>query len=72
LVVTNRAQANEGRSQLVRRGVDFIKVQSMLSRDAYFAIAEAARQEHIRFEGHVPDQVTQRRLRTPVSAALSI
>jgi imidazolonepropionase-like amidohydrolase len=58
LVVTNRAQANEDVSQLVRRGVDFIKVQSMLSRDAYFAIAEAARQEHIRFEGHVPDQVT--------------
>jgi len=57
-VVTNRAQANRDVSQLVQRGVDFIKVQSMLSRDAYFAIAEAARQEHIRFAGHVPDHVT--------------
>jgi len=40
------------------RRVDFIKVQSLLSRDAYFAIAEAAEQEHITFVGHVPDRVT--------------
>jgi hypothetical protein len=57
-VVTNRAQAREDVHQLVERGVDFIKVQSMLSRDAYFAIAEAAQQEHIVFVGHVPDRVT--------------
>ena len=57
-VVMNRAQANEGVHQLVERGVDFIKVQSMLSRDAYFAIAQAARQERIMFVGHVPDHVT--------------
>jgi hypothetical protein len=57
-VVTNRTQANEDVHQLAQRGVDFIKVQSILSRDAYFAIAEAARRERIPFEGHVPDQVT--------------
>ena len=57
-VVMNRAQANEDVHQLVERGVDFIKVQSMLSRDAYFAIAEAAQREHIVFVGHVPDHVT--------------
>jgi imidazolonepropionase-like amidohydrolase len=57
-VVTNRTQANEDVRQLVQRGVNFIKVQSMLSREAYFAIAEAARRERIPFEGHVPDQVT--------------
>ena len=57
-VVTNRTQANEDVHQLAQRGVDFIKVQSILSRDGYFAIAEAARREHIAFEGHVPDQVT--------------
>lgn len=57
-VVTNRTQANEDVHQLAQRGVDFIKVQSILSRDAYFAIAEAARREHIAFEGHVPDHVT--------------
>src|SRR5262249_31052875 len=44
--------------ELVARGVDFIKVQSILSRDAYFAIAAAAKREHIPFVGHVPDRVT--------------
>jgi imidazolonepropionase-like amidohydrolase len=57
-VVTNRTQANEDVHQLAQRSVDFVKVQSMLSRDAYFAIAEAARRERIVFAGHVPDHVT--------------
>src|SRR6185369_15264218 len=30
----------------------------ILSREAYFAIAEATQREHIAFEGHVPDHVT--------------
>src|SRR6185369_11010549 len=30
----------------------------ILSREAYFAIAEATQREHIAFGGHVPDQVT--------------
>ena len=58
LVVTDRVQGSEDVHQLVERGVDFIKVQSMLGRDAYFAIAEAARREKIPFVGHVPDRVT--------------
>jgi hypothetical protein len=58
LVVTNAAQASEDVAMLVQRGVEFIKVQSILSRDAYFAIAAAARREHITFVGHVPDRVT--------------
>jgi imidazolonepropionase-like amidohydrolase len=57
-VVTNAVQASEDVHQLVSRGVDFIKVQSILSRDAYFAIAAAAKHEHIPFVGHVPDRVT--------------
>jgi len=56
-VVMDRTQATEDVHQLVQRGVDFIKVQSMLNREAYFAIAEAARREHIAFVGHVPDHV---------------
>jgi imidazolonepropionase-like amidohydrolase len=43
---------------LIEQGVDFIKVQSILSRAAYFAIAGAAKREHIAFVGHVPDRVT--------------
>ncbi len=58
LVVTNAVEAAEDVHTLVQQGVDFIKVQSILSRDAYFAIAQAARREHITFVGHVPDRVS--------------
>lgn len=58
IVVNNAVEASEDVHTLVQQGVDFIKVQSILSRDAYFAIAQAARREHITFVGHVPDRVT--------------
>jgi Amidohydrolase family len=58
LVVTNGVEASEDVHTLVQQGVDFIKVQSILSREAYFAIAQDARREHISFVGHVPDHVT--------------
>jgi imidazolonepropionase-like amidohydrolase len=58
LVVTNAAQATDDVQSLATQGVDFIKVQSILSRTAYFAIADAAKQQHISFVGHVPDRVT--------------
>jgi imidazolonepropionase-like amidohydrolase len=58
LVVTTRSQSDAAVHRLVARGVDFIKVQSILSRDAYFAVAQAAQREHIVFVGHVPDRVT--------------
>jgi Amidohydrolase family len=57
VVATN---ANEGRDAvrvLKRMGVDFIKVKSGLSRDAYFAIAYEAGRQHIDFAGHIPDSV---------------
>ena len=58
LVVTNATQAADDVQSLVAQRVDFIKVQSILSRTAYFAIADAAKQQHISFVGHVPDRVT--------------
>ena len=58
LVVTNSAEAAADIHALTSQGVDFIKVQSNLSRDAYFAIAELCRREHLTFVGHVPDRVT--------------
>jgi imidazolonepropionase-like amidohydrolase len=58
LVVTNSTEAGEDVRSLTLRGADFIKVQSNLSRDAYFAIADVCRREHITFVGHVPDRVT--------------
>jgi hypothetical protein len=41
-----------------QRGADFIKVYSLLSRDAYFAIADEARRQNIPVGGHVPNSVT--------------
>ncbi len=58
LVVTNSAEAAEDVHSLMSRGADFIKVQSNLSRDAYFAIADICRREHLTLVGHVPDRVT--------------
>src|SRR6202012_5256707 len=45
---------------LKRRGVDFIKVQSGVPRQAYFAIAEESKRVGIPFEGHVPDAIRAR------------
>ena len=42
---------------LKRRGVDFIKLQSLIPREAVFAIADEARKHGITFVGHVPDSV---------------
>lgn len=42
---------------LKARGADFVKVQSGVPREAYFAIAEEAKKVGIPFEGHVPDAV---------------
>jgi len=42
---------------LKQAGVDFIKLQSLIPRDAVFAIADEARKQELPFEGHVPDSV---------------
>jgi imidazolonepropionase-like amidohydrolase len=42
---------------LAKRGADFIKLQSLIPRDAVFAIADEARKQSITFVGHVPDSV---------------
>jgi hypothetical protein len=39
-------------------GVDFLKIYSNLSREAYFAIAEEAKKQHLPFAGHIPETVT--------------
>jgi hypothetical protein len=39
-------------------GADFVKVYSLLPRDAYFAIADEAKERHIVFAGHVPNAIT--------------
>lgn len=50
----------EGRravAMLRERGVDFIKIQSYVPRDVYFAVADECRRRRIPFEGHVPDAI---------------
>jgi imidazolonepropionase-like amidohydrolase len=54
------ADAAAGRKvvdDLVKAGVDFIKIQSLIPRDGYFAAAAEAGIMHIPFVGHVPDAV---------------
>jgi imidazolonepropionase-like amidohydrolase len=55
------ATADEARAavrMLKGRGVDLIKTQSLIPRDAYFAMADEATRLGIPFEGHVPNAIT--------------
>jgi hypothetical protein len=58
IVVVTPIEAAAAVHKLKSEGVDFIKVQSRLKPPAYFAIAEAAHKENIRFVGHVPDSIS--------------
>ena len=54
------ADAASGRKvvdDLVKSGVDFIKIQSLIPRDGYFAAVSEARKLQIPIVGHVPDTV---------------
>jgi len=42
---------------LKSRGVDFIKIQSYVPREAYFAIVEECKKQSMTFVGHVPDSI---------------
>ena len=55
------ASSEDGRrvvSEAKARGFDFVKVYTGLSRDAYFAIAETARELGIAIAGHVPSSIS--------------
>jgi imidazolonepropionase-like amidohydrolase len=56
--VTTADEARRMVDQLKAGGVDFVKVYSLLSREAYFAIADEARKQRIPFAGHVPFAVS--------------
>jgi hypothetical protein len=58
IVVQTPAQAANAVQQLHSQGVDFIKVQSRLQPDPYFAIAHESQKLGLRFVGHVPDSIT--------------
>ena len=56
------ADTPETGREIVRRqkdeGADFIKVYTLLERDAYFAIADESRRQNIPFSGHIPKRVS--------------
>jgi imidazolonepropionase-like amidohydrolase len=58
IVIRTMDDAHQAVTELKQQGVNFIKVQSRLSRGAYFAIAGECRSQQIRFVGHVPDTVS--------------
>ncbi|HEV2297513.1 MAG TPA: amidohydrolase family protein [Candidatus Acidoferrales bacterium] len=58
ITVANASEARQAVIQAKRDGDDFIKVYSLLPRDAYFAIADESKKQGIPFEGHVPISVS--------------
>lgn len=55
--ITTPESAVAAVDSLKSEGVDFIKVQSVISHDAYLAAAAEARKQNIPIVGHVPDHV---------------
>lgn len=56
--VGSDTEARRAVRSVAARGADFVKVYSLLPREAYFAIADESRKLGIAFAGHVPDSVT--------------
>jgi imidazolonepropionase-like amidohydrolase len=57
IAVTTPESARAAVDQLQSQGADFIKVQSVISHDAYLAAAAEAHRLNLPFVGHVPDKV---------------
>src|SRR5882762_6372441 len=57
IAIATPDDARRAIADLKRSGADFIKLQSLIPRDAVFAIADGAKKQEIAFEGHVPDSV---------------
>ena len=57
IAITTPEDGRRAVQMLAAAGVDFIKIQSYVPRDAYFAIADECRRRGLVFVGHVPDAV---------------
>jgi imidazolonepropionase-like amidohydrolase len=55
--VANAEEARAAVRDLKQRGADFIKIISLPSREAFFAVADEARKQNISFVGHLPLEV---------------
>jgi imidazolonepropionase-like amidohydrolase len=57
IAITTPEDGRRAVDMLVGRGVDFIKIQSYVPRDAYFAIVDECKKKKVTFVGHVPDAI---------------
>ncbi len=58
IAVRNEDEGRKAVRRVKQWGADFVKVYALLPRDAYFAIADEAKQQGITFVGHVPNSVS--------------
>jgi hypothetical protein len=56
--VSNEEAGRKAVRRVKQWGADFVKVYALLPRDAYFGIADEAKQQDITFVGHVPFSVS--------------
>lgn len=57
LGVKDASDARQAVAYLRQNQADFVKVYTLLSRAAYFAIADEAKRQNLPFAGHIPDSV---------------
>jgi imidazolonepropionase-like amidohydrolase len=55
--VANAEEARGAVRDLKQRGADFIKIISLPSREAFFAVADEAKKQSISFAGHLPFEI---------------
>jgi imidazolonepropionase-like amidohydrolase len=55
--VANAEQARAAVDELKQRGANFIKIISMPSRDAFFAVADESKKQNIPLVGHLPFEI---------------
>jgi len=58
IAVRNEDEGRKAVRRVKQWGADFVKVYALLPRDAYFGIADEAKQQGITFVGHVPNSVS--------------
>ena len=56
--VANAEEARAAVDDLQKRGANFIKIISLPSRDAFFALADECKNRNIRFVGHLPLEIS--------------
>src|SRR5215475_3063892 len=54
ITARDEAEGRKAVTKVKQWGADFVKVYSLLPREAYFGIADEARKQGLPFEGHVP------------------